>query len=123
MSQEVHVDLESADRELLLSGLREWTGPATITADLAAMLRFQGIDEVVAWLAVAEGELVSTGALTPLDWVRCLVLTEIAFVSDVLGSGWDWSVTTGLSDIETIERLRTVQDRLSTVRADVQLAD
>lgn len=122
MGQEVHVDLGPADRELLASGLLEWAGPASIPAGLAAMLEFDGAEQVAEWLAVTERDLRANGSLVPLDWVRCLVLTEIAFVSDVLGSGWDWSATTGLSDEETIQRLRSVQERLGHVRTGVHLA-
>lgn len=54
-------------------------------------------------------------SLTPEDWGRALVATEFVFASDHYGSGRDWETTTGLSDLETIRRLREVQRRLASV--------
>ena len=52
-------------------------------------------------------------ALTASDWRRTLLATEIVFASDVVGSGLDWSITTGLPDEETIWLLRTVQRKVT----------
>jgi len=51
--------------------------------------------------------------LTKDDWRRSLVATEIAFASDVYGSGCDWPITTGLSDEETIQLLRSAQRKIA----------
>jgi hypothetical protein len=51
--------------------------------------------------------------LTRSDWRRTLLATEIVFASDVVGAGWDWSITTGLSDEETIRLLRAVQRKVA----------
>jgi len=58
--------------------------------------------------AVRQGE-----HLTREDWRRTLLATEIVFASDVVGAGMDWSITTGLSDEETIRVLRTIQRKIS----------
>jgi hypothetical protein len=50
--------------------------------------------------------------LTREDWRRTLLATEIVFASDVVGAGMDWSITTGLSDEETIKVLRTIQRKI-----------
>jgi hypothetical protein len=57
--------------------------------------------------ALAGGE-----PLSPIDWLRTLLATEIVFASDVVGSGIDWSSTTGLTDEHTIQVLRTVQRKI-----------
>ncbi|PJI84726.1 hypothetical protein [Luteimicrobium subarcticum] len=44
-----------------------------------------------------------------------LVAAEIAFVSDVHGSGTDWQTTTGYDDAGTLGRLRSIQRRLGPV--------
>jgi hypothetical protein len=50
--------------------------------------------------------------LTEEDWRRTLLATEIVFISDVVGAGTDWEVTTGLSDEETIKVLRAIQRKV-----------
>jgi hypothetical protein len=54
--------------------------------------------------------------LTPRDWRRVLLLTEVVFASDVVGSGVEWATTTGLSDEDTIWVLRAIQRKLVRVR-------
>jgi hypothetical protein len=55
--------------------------------------------------------------LTAVDWARVLLATEIVFVSDLAGSGVEWSTTTGLADEATIRTLRSIQRKLArTVR-------
>lgn len=51
--------------------------------------------------------------LTRSQWRKAVLATEIVFASDVVGSGWDWSITTGLSDEETIKLLRVVQRKVA----------
>ncbi|MFD2091298.1 hypothetical protein [Blastococcus deserti] len=53
--------------------------------------------------------------LTRRDWARALLATEIVFASNLVGSGLDWSSTTGLSDEETIALLRTLQRKIPPV--------
>jgi hypothetical protein len=57
--------------------------------------------------------------LTPADWRRALLATELAFASDVLGSGVEWSTTTGWRDDETIRCLRNIQRKLARIARDV----
>lgn len=54
---------------------------------------------------------------TPLsrtDWTRALLATEIVFMSNVIGSGWDWQTTTGFGDEETLRMLRSLQRHVVT---------
>jgi hypothetical protein len=58
--------------------------------------------------------LIRTGQpLNRRDWRRALIATEIVFASDVFGSGWDWSITTGISDEDTIRILRSLQRKIA----------
>lgn len=50
--------------------------------------------------------------MTPLDWARTILATEIVFASDLVGSGGDWSITTGYSDAETLTSLREIQRKV-----------
>ncbi|WP_440709872.1 hypothetical protein [Herbiconiux sp. YIM B11900] len=61
-------------------------------------------------------KLIVAGApLSRADWTRALLATEIVFVSNIVGSGIDWSITTGFTDDETIEALRRIQRKLGGV--------
>lgn len=59
-------------------------------------------------------------ALPPFDWTRALLATEIVFASDVLGSGIDWSITSGRQDDETMATLRGLQRKLYAARVVVR---
>jgi hypothetical protein len=109
----VGVDLSEDERRLLQYGLSEWGGPARCTEELARAMGFLGVEDLF-----AEGDRLRTSIaagepLSRLDWCRTLLATEIVFVSNVMGSGRDWSVTTGISDAETLETLRQVQSKLT----------
>jgi hypothetical protein len=62
-------------------------------------------------------EAITSGSpLSATDWLRVLLATEIVFASNAIGSGLDWSVTTGMSDEESIAVLRRVQRKLAGIR-------
>ena len=120
MTAEVDVRLPAAERRLLQAGIGEWSGPARCSSGLALLLAFDSCDHLEAWLPGAQRAVAAGAPLLPRDWRRCLVLTELAFASDVLGSGYDWSTTTGLSDSESVRLLRGVQRRLAPFVFDDQ---
>ncbi|MEW2382598.1 hypothetical protein AB0873_11010 [Micromonospora sp. NPDC047707] len=113
-SDVVAVDLSSDERFLLSRGLGEWGGPASPTEDLVRAMGFVSMEDL--WrgegrrlrAALDRGE-----PLTRSQWRKALLATEIVFASAVVGSGWDWSITTGLSDEETIKLLRVVQRKVA----------
>lgn len=51
--------------------------------------------------------------LSRWDWTRALLATEIVFASDVMGSGVEWPITTGLDDTQTLRTLRALQRKLA----------
>lgn len=109
----VDPDLTDDERLLLRLGLREWGGPARCTEELATAMGFRGALDMF-----SEGDrlsaLIAAGEpMSRLDWCRTLIATEIVFVSNVMGSGQDWSITTGISDIETLSTLRGLQGKLA----------
>jgi hypothetical protein len=115
MPERVAADLTEMERSILASGLLEWGGPASPTDDLARVL---GFDDVRALYDQGRALAMSLRAgepLTPADWRRALLATELAFASDVLGSGVDWSTTTGWRDDETIGYLRNIQRKLAPI--------
>ncbi|MEN0067351.1 MAG: hypothetical protein AAGA48_34795 [Myxococcota bacterium] len=105
--------LDEVERELLQRGLWEWSGPAKPTEELALAM---GFDSVAALHAEADRLSILLEADAPMaldDWMRALLATEIVFVSNTVGSGRDWVHTTGWSDAETLEMLRTIQSKLT----------
>src|SRR3954454_385973 len=104
--------LSPAEVTTLAQGLDQWGGPGRPTRELAVALGWSDLaamDEGCARLAraIERGE-----ALSALDWTRALVSTEIAFVSDVFGAGYEWSTCTGLDDATTLATLRGLQFKL-----------
>ncbi len=58
--------------------------------------------------------------MLPEDWRRLLLAVEVVFVSDVVGSGLDWSVTTGFPDGDRIALLRGIQRKMPRWRSSFQ---
>jgi hypothetical protein len=67
------------------------------------------------WERIEAGE-----ALATEDWRRVLLAAEILFVSDVVGSGLDWQITSDFSDEESHALLRGLQRKLPRWRSSVQ---
>ena len=80
-------------------------GPRHRLQSVEDLLRGQGPDLQA---AIERGD-----PLTKADWQRALLATEIVFASDGIGAGWDWHITTGITDEDTIRLLRTVQRTVS----------
>ncbi|MFD4693369.1 hypothetical protein [Streptomyces sp. NBC_00683] len=104
--------LTDEESRLLQQGLIEWSGPARCTEEFAVAMGFDGTEDLNRrglWIrrALAEKE-----ALDPMDWARALLATELAFASDVVGSGYGWSTTTGWPDDTTVRVLRSTQLKL-----------
>jgi hypothetical protein len=112
----VAFDLTKEERELLFRGFLEWGGPAYPNDAMAVAIGFRNVDELLEE-GLQIGEDIRSGrALTKRDWRRALLATEIVFASSVVGSGLDWSITTGFQDDETIAMLRSIQRKLGRVR-------
>lgn len=105
--------LTGPEVELLTRALLEWGGPARCSDELAVGMGFAGARDLLEQcrrFRVALGEDAPLGAG---DWARILLATEIVFVSDLAGSGVEWSATTGRDDAATIRMLRAVQRKLA----------
>jgi hypothetical protein len=115
-SERVGVDLTAEEIRLLTAGLVEWGGPARCTDPLAMAMGFVDVEDLFRqskWLVTA---IRNAEPLSPRDWTRVLLATEIVFASDVLGSGSDWGSTVGWSDEQTIRVLRQLQSKLLRAR-------
>lgn len=67
------------------------------------------------WLRIERGDV-----LAPDEWRSVLMAAEVVFSSDVVGSGLDWPITTGISDAESIAILRGLQRKLPRWRGSIQ---
>lgn len=95
VSQMVRIELSDLERDIVVSAIIEWGGPAMCTDELAVAMGF--VDEPD-FHVERERLLVAvsgSGELSLRDWARTLVLTEFVFISDIFGSGYEWSLTTG----------------------------
>lgn len=114
-------DLGLSDEEvrLLRHGVMQWGGPARSTEALAVAMGFSGNADLFERCQIINKLLRDRGSLDALDWTRALFATEISFVSDIVGSGIEWSTTTGISDLQTVVALRSVQKKLLPIVASV----
>ena len=107
------IELSDEERELLIRGLGEWGGPARCTEALAVAMDFGSVGDLISNVARISRALADREPLPRSDWRRALFATEIAFASDVVGSGVEWATTTGLSDESTVRVLRGLQRKIA----------
>ncbi|WP_406284128.1 hypothetical protein [Embleya sp. NBC_00896] len=100
--------------ELLRRALLEWGGPARCSDQLAVGMGFTDAQDLLDQCRRLRAALGDDVPLKAVDWARTLLATEIVFVSDLAGSGVEWSTTTGLADEATIRALRQIQRKLAT---------
>lgn len=109
--------LTEDETRLLRRALLEWGGPARCGDQLAVGMGFANAQDLVDRTDALRDALGDDAPLSPADWARVLLATEIVFVSDLAGTGVEWPTTTGLADEPTIRMLRSVQRKLGrTVR-------
>ncbi|MEV0781364.1 hypothetical protein ACIBLA_02190 [Streptomyces sp. NPDC050433] len=102
---------------LLRRALLEWGGPARCGDQLAVGMGFESERDLLDQCPRLRRALADDVPLAPVDWARILLAVEIVFVSDLVGTGFEWSTTTGRSDEATIKSLRSIQRKLGrTVR-------
>ena len=116
----IAIELSELERDVLTHGINEWGGPAMCTERLAVAMGFASVAELHGQRLRLANAVRTGGELALEDWARILVLTEFVFVSDVFGAGVEWSTTTGLDDPETLETLRGLQAKLTSLGAGRQ---
>lgn len=108
----VRVNLEPDELDVLVRGLRQWSGPASPSDAVAALLGMRDATTMTTEIRRIADELEASQDLDPRDWCRALDATEIVFVSDRYGAGVEWETCTGLDDAQTIEVLRRLQRKI-----------
>lgn len=99
----------------LRRALLEWGGPARCGDELAIGMGFEGVQDMLNQCGRLRAALGNGIPIAPVDWARVLLAAEIVFVSDLAGSGYEWSTTTGFSDESSIRILRAIQLKLARV--------
>ena len=107
--------LTGDESELLRRALGEWGGPAHASPEMAVAMGFADVADLLVQVRRLRGAFKDDQPIDPVDWARALLATEIVFVSDLVGTGFEWSTTTGRSDEETIRELRGIQRKLGRV--------
>jgi hypothetical protein len=97
---------------MLVYGLNDWGGPAHGTDSLAVAMGFASLDDLQDDGGRIADAIAAGQALPVRDWTRAMVATEIVFVSDVLGTGIEWTVINGGTDAYWIDVLRSLQRKV-----------
>jgi len=108
-------NLTDDERRLLWCGLVEWGGPARCTDEMAVAIGFRSVQDLFDSRDRLIGDIESGEPLAASDWLRVLLATEIVFASNAIGSGLDWSITTSLSDEDSLLLLRSIQRKLGGI--------
>ncbi|MFF4922504.1 hypothetical protein ACFY4B_18155 [Kitasatospora sp. NPDC001261] len=105
--------LVEGEIELLRRALLEWGGPARCSDQLAIGMGFASTQDLLDQCRRLRSALGEDLPLSPVDWARTLLAVEIVFISDLAGTGFEWSTTTGRSDESTIGILRSIQRKIA----------
>ena len=108
----IEIELTDDERHLILTGLSGWGGPATPTDGLALVMGFAGVEDLLTEAGRLREAIMHLRPLTPYDWKRLLISTEISFASDYYGIGWEWETVGGGEDRPALRALRGLQDKL-----------
>lgn len=108
--------LDDRQREFLVHGVGEWGGSAAMTPAVVSFLGFDGVEDASIWAARVIEAISAGKPLARKDWRRVLLASELSFASDVVCSGVEWSVVSGLDDGESLALLRQLQRELVSVR-------
>lgn len=112
----VSLQLTDDERRMLAYGLKDWGGPAHGTDSLAVAMGFSSLDDLEEDGERIAAAILSGQALPVRDWTRAMVATEIAFASDVLGTGSEWTVINARTDAYWIDVLRSLQRKVPQAR-------
>ncbi len=92
------------------------------TEEMAVAMGFGGVQDLFDSTNRLTKAIEDEVPLKAADWLRVLMCTEIVFASDAIGSGRDWSITSGFSDEESLILLRSVQSKLKGIGSLLDVA-
>jgi hypothetical protein len=103
------VKLTDDERSLLRDGLVHWSGPAKLSAGIAALFELESIEVLQHTFDEIDELLVANSTLDRSQLRTAILATELMFASDMVGAGVEWETVTGRSDAETLKLLRPLQ--------------
>ena len=109
----IQFDLDDSEKRLLRWGLADWSGPARCTDEMAIAMGFRNVEDLFTEGDRLYAALQRAEPMSRFDWFRVLLATEIVFASDLVGSGRDWSIASGVSDVESLAILRRIQQKIT----------
>jgi hypothetical protein len=108
----VAIDLDDDERELMVQGLSEYFKSAKSSVPFLVLLfRVPGAGEFHALVWRLLEAVDNKEPLSPFDWSRALLLAEISWASDLVGSGIEFAKIR--SDEEVMPLLRSTQYHLA----------
>jgi hypothetical protein len=116
----VTVDMDDRERAFLRAALLDWDGPARPTQEFAVAMGFGDAEQLPSDTRSLWRRIDRQSALSIGDWRCVLLAAEVIFVSDVVGSGLDWRLTSGFSDEESIAIPRGLQRKMPRWRDSLQ---
>lgn len=119
LAGEIAVELTPVERDLLRQGVQMWGGPAYPSNELAVAMGFVDAVDLDEKVVDLQNKLRVEAPLSPRDWTRVLIATEIAFASDVLGAGVEWHAVSNIDDATSIRVLRSIQMKLVSIRVPI----
>jgi len=78
-------DLTAEERTLLVNGLHEWGGPARPTPDVARLLGFRDVEDLLLEGGEIARQIRGRDPFCAADWRRALFATEIVFRAAIGG--------------------------------------
>lgn len=112
----VAIDLTDDEWNLLFEGVHQLGGPTHLDDVIARAIGYRDMADLHAHYKPLLDGVEGREALTPRDWRRAQIATEITFASEYYGAGSDWEIMSMLDEATTIRLLRQVQGKLiSTV--------
>ena len=112
----VDVGLTEDELAFLRAALLEWGGPARPDHAMVRAMGFSSTERLSDQTSALWERLHARPALSRDEWRKVLLAAEVVFASDVVGSGLDWPLTTGMPDVQTIGTLRGLQRKLARAR-------
>jgi hypothetical protein len=110
----VDIDLSDEEWNLLYKGVLELGGPTALDDVISRAIGYRDAAELHEHWSTLLHAVKERRALSPRDWRRAQIATEVTFASGYYGAASDWEVCSMLDDATSIRLLRQVQRKLIT---------
>jgi hypothetical protein len=108
----VAVDLSDEEWNLLFQGVLQLGGPTALDDAISRAIGYRDTSELRDQWSTLLAEVKARRPLSPRDWRRAQIATEITFASEYYGAASDWETCSMLDDATSIRLLRQVQRKL-----------